>query len=809
MKPGGSDSPDFIDRLAQDLSGDPLREKTLLAPSLRVGRQWLDLAAARAGGVANCRVTTIRRLALDLALPDLRRQGLRPASRQEKTRRIGLSLAGLKKTGRGYFSRLPASLALAETILAAIEEVEQALPGREFPKLKSVSPPEKAGELARLSRDYHSGLVKERLAGAGIVLAAALAAAGKPNPARPLLAIPEPVVEDLAAGERELLTAWPEADRTVIPEPEGAGEAKLEIFTADSVMNEAREVFRRLQAAEIPLEQAEAICLDEAVYAPALCAAAREVFGGGLEDLPLTCALGLPAGSSRPARLLLAWLEWRREGLPPEGLARMAASGLLDGIWRQALPGLEGWEVAAYLRSLPLTGAPDNYRRILGRNLRPEEDSRVLAASARLAGFLEKILPAAASDSLSVSGNAVRTLREALELLRLPDSGVGKLDAYAAAALIEAIEAWLPLSDWPGFDARAWLAGLASGLQVMGMGPRPGRLHVSGLFSGGHSVRGAIFVLGLDDSRFPGQPRQNPVLTDRERDGVYSRLRPASYWPRRREAALERLLVRARGRLFLSHARREDGAGRELFPALFLQKIRNKTVSGPEATAALVPEKPEKRLNGRDDWLGSLLAQRRNRLTPGQLSPWFPQLAQGETALAARASRVFTEYDGRVPEAGKDFLSRPETLSPTDLELLAACPLEFFFRRILGIRPPERGEIQPGRWLSGAERGNLLHRIFQDFAENTRADEPDAEKWRPLLAELLVKALEKARREFPAADSLVRLREERTLAEACDIFLAGELKRRREGRPVWLELSFGKSLDHLPPPWNRAGEIVL
>ena len=809
MTADDSDAPDFIGCLSRALSGNPLREKILLAPSLRVGRQWLDQAASRAGGLANCRAATARRLAMDLASPVLRRRGLNPASRQEKTRLIGLALASLKEGGGGYFSRLPPSLAMAEVILDAIEEVEQVMPDRAGAGLKYAAPPEKTRELNRLIREYHSGLAKNGLAGTGTVLVAALSAARESNQNRPLLVMPEPVACDMAPGEMEIFTAWPDGDRLFIPEPPRPVGNKPEVFMADAVMNEAREVFRRLQALGIPLERAEAVCLDEDAYVPALCAAAREAFGGGLEELPVTCAQGLPAGSSRPARLLLSWLEWRRTGLPPEGLARMASSGLMDGIWRGDCPGLDGWEVAARLRSLPLTGDPEDYLRVLGGGRGRGDKPPIATALVGLAELLKKVMPAAWPEGKD-GGNAPRALQAARELLILPDPGAGKLDAYAAAALLDSVNCWLPHSDWSGFDAWSWLSGLASGLRVMGMGPSPGRLHVGGLFSGGHSGREVVFVLGLDDSRFPGHPRQNPVLADRERAGLSPHLRTAGHWPRRRETELGRLLSRRWKRIFVSCSRRECGVGQELFPALFLQKIHSGSSAAPEgeATASLIPDAPEKRLNRRDDWLGALLAENRGRVEPAALAPWFPRLFQGETALAARASNAFTEYDGRVPEAGKDFLARDEALSPTDLELLAACPLEFFFTRVLGIRPPARSETQPGRWLPGAERGNLLHRVFQEFAEKTRGEKPEAEKWRPILAGALSKALKKAGREFPAADDLARLREERTLKEACDIFLAEELRRRREGGPIWLELSLGKSQGG-DPPWNRAGSIVM
>ena len=61
----------FIAALAGLCASRPLDEKRLVAPSRRVGNQWLD-AAARAGRpMLNVRVETLRSLAVDLAAPAL------------------------------------------------------------------------------------------------------------------------------------------------------------------------------------------------------------------------------------------------------------------------------------------------------------------------------------------------------------------------------------------------------------------------------------------------------------------------------------------------------------------------------------------------------------------------------------------------------------------------------------------------------------------------------------------------------------------------------------------------------------------
>ncbi|MDR1520364.1 MAG: PD-(D/E)XK nuclease family protein, partial [Planctomycetota bacterium] len=588
--------------------------------------------------------------------------------------------------------------------------------------------------------------------------------------------------------------------------------ARRIFFTADTLANEAREVFRRLAALGLRLDQAEAVCLDPAAYAPALIAAGREIFGGRPEDLPLTMSGGLPADVSRPARLLLAWLEWLADGLPPASLADLAASGLIGDGWLAAAPGILPHQLAGFLLELPIQGQPAEYRAFL-RPAAGSGGSRSAREKALswLGAWVDEVLPMADGRERLALDDAPRVLRAARNLLARPDPAAGKLDAYAAGALLDAIDAWLPLADWPGLDAPAWLEGLASGLRVMGLGPLPGRLHVSGLADGGHSGRACTFILGMDDSRFPGDSRENAALLDRERLLLSPALRLSGHWRRRREDALRGLLDRAGGRLFLSCARIDVRTGRDLFPASLFSQLRGQSAGDETADDAgrglIRPAGPEDCLAGRDDWLHTLLAARQNSLTRTDLAPWFPALAQGEAALAERAASRFGAYDGLVPEAGADLFAGRKPLSPSDLERLAACPLDFFLRNLLEVRPPRRFKPEPGRWLAANERGTLLHDVFQRFAEETSDAGADDGSWGPLMERLLAQALEQARRRHPPADDLVRRREERELAGAADIFLANERELRQSGRPAWLELSLGGP--DAAPPWDRIPELVL
>lgn len=799
-----AEHPLFIQNLAEALRVDPLAERLLLAPSHRTGRQWLDRAAEVLGGVVNVRAVTVKRLVLDLAEPVLGRNSLRPASRQEKLRLVGLALDRARgRGGDGYFSKLPPSLDLVDTILSSIEELEACRVGGKATLAKRLASPAKADELAEIMRLYATARKRNGLAGVAETHRAALGALDDPARRPVRLLIPRTLPDDLETVEREFLAAWPGEARTIIDEDEGDCPAAMAFFAADSIANEAREVLRRIQCLEIPLDRAEVVCLDQDAYIPALFAAAMEAFDSLPEELPVTFNAGVPAWHSRPGRLLAAWLQWLEEDMPAEGLARMIEDGLFADGWRETVPGVSADRLAARLRALPINGGIDDYRLCLGA-----DKNETAGAEQWLLRTLSAIVPLDGDGTLDTTA-PVAVLDAASRLVDLLRPDRSRLDAYARNGLAAEIQSWRDQADWPGFDAVGWLARLADGLKVMGLGPLPGRLYVSDAFAGGHSGRPYTFIVGLDDSRFPGSVRQDPVLLDKERVGLSSRLAVSAKRRRRREQAVAMLLARLRGQVFVSHARNEGQTSRELFPSsLFIDLVEQKG-SNVGKTAALAPDQPRGNLSRRDDWLAILPEKPGHGLAKNALAPWFPGLANGAVALAARLEPTFGEFDGHVPEAGKDFAGGDLAVSPTDLELFAKCPLDFFFKRVLGVKPPDRYEPGAGRWLEGNVRGSLLHDLFQDFVSRTaEVSAPEIGKHASLLRSLLDKAIARHRRLYPPRDELAYRRETRDLRDACAIFLNYEKTLRTNGRPLYMEVALGVA-GAARTEWDRDDPVTL
>ena len=87
--------------------------------------------------------------------------------------------------------------------------------------------------------------------------------------------------------------------------PPPAGDGSLNYFQAYGLRNEVREVYRRLLAGDIPLDQVT-VAYTNSEYIPAFFSLSRRL------GLGLTVAGGLPAILTGPGRILQGLLDWVR-----------------------------------------------------------------------------------------------------------------------------------------------------------------------------------------------------------------------------------------------------------------------------------------------------------------------------------------------------------------------------------------------------------------------------------------------------------------------------------------------------------------
>ena len=141
--------------------------------------------------------------------------------------------------------------------------------------------------------------------------------------------------------------------------------------------------------------------------------------------------------------------------------------------------------------------------------------------------------------------------------------------------------------------------------------------------------------------------------------------------------------------------------------------------------ASFAPHDPTECLSAAEWWLWRLCGASVRARIP---RPWCWRTIliwpQGRHAAAERRRSEFTEYDGRVEQAGPDLdptQSDHRVLSANRLQTIGKCPLMYFFEYGLGIAPPDELEVDPNVWLDALATGSLLHELFETV--HARADD--------------------------------------------------------------------------------------
>src|SRR5262245_56222073 len=99
-------------------NANPLHTKWLVAPSLRVGHQWIETLVRNGQSMINLRPATLLRIAMDLVGPDLAAEGLTVASLFVGPLVVDANWKELNHTG--YLGRLKQSTSLSQAVFESL-----------------------------------------------------------------------------------------------------------------------------------------------------------------------------------------------------------------------------------------------------------------------------------------------------------------------------------------------------------------------------------------------------------------------------------------------------------------------------------------------------------------------------------------------------------------------------------------------------------------------------------------------------------------------------------------------------------------
>jgi ATP-dependent helicase/nuclease subunit B len=604
----------------------------------------------------------------------------------------------------------------------------------------------------------------------------------------------------------------------------------IDLFHAGGREAEIDEVFRRILKAGVPLDDVEIACASEAHAALVWEKALRH-------DWAVTLGRGIAAAQTRPGRALIGLCDWIETDFAAGHLRRLLESGDLGVDAGDA--GFTAGQAARLLARAEAGWGRATYEHALGR-LRRNYESRAAdpdasdedRADARakadlttlvlgwIAGLLESIPEAASNGEVPLQP----VIEAAILFIDHTTARKNALDHRAASALVDHAGELRALGSFscPLPGALRFIRERVQSLQVAPERSRPGHLFVSGLMHAGYSGRRHVFVVGLEEGRVFPTAAEDPVLLDVERTAISSLLRTSR--DRIDEAVhgtLGRLAVCGRTRITFSYSCRDTREFRDTYASWLMLQVFRVQQSGPglsyqqmkaalgEPSSAVAAERNDACSIG-GWWLGSVLGT--GEAGTAAVGTAFGGVARGRRAELARASGMFTKFDGYVPEAGVvlDPCADGTALSVTELEKAAECPFRFFLKRGLGIRPVDQRERDKDVWLDPLTRGSELHELYASLLRRCRDERraPDASKDGAWMKKVTQGRLAELHREMPAATMEILERESKEFLADMELFLEAECTPSGS-TPIGFEVSFGRPLDDALEPLARASAVDI
>lgn len=807
----------FFADLRAEVQNHLLADKRLLAPSLRIGRQWTQRLARLGVGLVNVHVSTLKRLAMELT--DARRQktGWQLLSRYGQTLVVELIW---REYCREFPSRPWPSHSCSETLPYALTRTltDLRMAGLTSADIRESELPEhRRQELADLLDRYERALKDQHCIDEATLYDWAISAIldcptllGADTrflvPSNlPAEGLARRLVDQLPANRCVCLSWVAEADADAIstdrnrlrflfrPDraPPAFGDQTVRFQRTLDPAIEVDSVVRHALAMGLPLDQIEVLYSDPDTYVPLFleksAAWADERVKGLEKGLPITFADGVPLRWTRPGRAVLGWLRWLEQDLNQAVLLELLADRLLS------LPTVSRWKVSAWIRQMRVGWGKSRWQKQLNEfaPVKPTDTGDEWLKVRNWLSDLVQHAPAPDADPLT-------WITAAESLIPSIPPGRTDLEEQARHRLIGALKEMrsehLRVKVGPR-DMATRLGDLMVQTPVAGQGPKPGCLHVASIWSGGHSGRPCTFVLGLDEDRCRLAFSEDPLLRDSERRRLSPELTTAQERTETRREELASKLSCLEGSVTLSFAcfsvvEDEQIGPSEVYIAaerLMQQPEKPRLLGfGPSAgQPALVREEPWWRLGG-PPWP---VSEGLNWLSRNH-----PNWAAGFKAEQRRLSNEITPYDGWVPAAGAALGligSQPFLASAKSLEVLGRCPLAFFFGHVLNLEPPEELPNPEADYLPGDLRGRVLHEFYQRVITEMTVAVASSQWDRDNALRLLWEILETHLQDHPPPSAARLEEEQKGLFLAALVFLAEEEQQQNQILARYAEVSIG------------------
>jgi RecB family exonuclease len=316
-----------------------------------------------------------------------------------------------------------------------------------------------------------------------------------------------------------------------------------------------------------------------------------------------------------------------------------------------------------------------------------------------------------------------------------------------------------------------------------------------------------VWVCGLAEGLFPTVPRDDPLLSDRDRAALGGELRLRSDRTADDERALLAALASTAHERVCTYPRGDLRRSTEHVPSRFLLP----TIAGVGEIQAI----PSYAYAATHVAFPANRHELEVRAAIGR-EPWVeaePAVALGLELTNNRAGPAFTRFDGNLSHLADRLqaispAAQERVTSPTRLQTWAACPHAYFMDSVLRVEPVERPEAI--MQLAPIDRGSLVHEVLDRFLAGELARSGAGRPWtdddRSRLHAIAEEECDRAEARGLTGRRLLWHRDRRLILAELDAFLDADEEFRASGIAETLatELAFG-----MPESVGPAFELQL
>jgi RecB family exonuclease len=567
----------------------------------------------------------------------------------------------------------------------------------------------------------------------------------------------------------------------------------LSLFSAKTEDMELKEVLFRMKEKGNRFDEAVIFYTASSKYITAMYHLAERM------QLPVTYGEGIPIGFTRPGKFVAGILAWIKEFYSVRVFLDLLQENLMD--LGEDAPSKA--RIANLLRDAHIGWGKDRYLSQIQAKINQQNisEDRIQHYQWLLKWFSSvfKQTPTNQPDGTIVYRDLLKTIKYFLQKYCKVSS---VFDQLAKETLLERIEDLLPYANEALFEVYQKFEDDFLTIQIGQSRPKPGYLHISSYKNGIYVNRKHVFIVGMDNQRFPGNSGEDPLLLDMEREKLGRFLPLEKDKSKRYLYFMSQLLATAANHeITVSYCRFNINENRVISPAyLFLQcyRIQSGDFSADFTTLQKnVPSVDRKHIVDREDWWTYHISNAQNNQFAESVLSGFSNIERGLHAEKMRQDPAFTVYEGKIESdtTGLDPRKNQEiTISAGKLEKIAKCPYAYFLENVLRLKINEDISYDPNRWLDAKTRGSLLHEIFEKFYKEIKArkERPSFDKHIHLLSKIAEDGLEVIKTFVPPPNARTERLETEEITESCETFLRIEEENNELGEPLYFEYSFGE-----------------